>query len=60
VFLAEIEKRKSDQDEVDVAGNPLDERITWAKRRTATLDPLNMGVDAMFDAISKAPSGLSS
>jgi hypothetical protein len=57
-FLAEIEQHKSDQDEIEIAGDPIGEWVAWAKRKVATLDPLQDGVGAMFDTISRVPSGL--
>jgi hypothetical protein len=52
-FLAEIETRVSDEDEIAVAGSPVGDWIVWAKRRTEALDPFNRGVAGMFDTISK-------
>jgi hypothetical protein len=52
-FIAEIETRKSEEAEINVAGSPLDDWIAWAKGRAVALDPFRQGVPGMFEAISK-------
>lgn len=51
-FIAEIEKRKSDGEQI-VGSEPLDDWIGWATERAKALDPLRQGVPGLFDAISK-------
>jgi hypothetical protein len=52
-FLAEVEKRASDEGEVTIADNPLSDWIAWARARVEALDPLRHGATGIFNTISK-------
>jgi len=53
VFIAEIERRLAEEEEVAIVGSPLSDWIAWAKERAEALDPFDEGVAGVFDAISK-------
>lgn len=53
VFLAEVEKRASGEDDIIVGDSALSDWIAWAKERVEALDPLRRGAAGMFDTISK-------
>ena len=53
-FLAEVEKRASDEGEATIADNPLSDWIAWARARVEALDPLRQGATGIFNTISKA------
>lgn len=55
VFLAEIERRASEEGEISIAGNSLGDWIAWAKQRTEALDPFDRGVSGVFEAVATVP-----
>ena len=52
-FLAEVEMRASDEGDVTIADNSLNDWIAWAKARVDALDPLRHGASGIFNTISK-------
>lgn len=54
-FLAEIEARLANEDDIAIADRTLREWVEWAKANAEALNSLSAGAAGMFQAVAKTP-----